>query len=85
VLERHLGWKKAALAYVIAAYVATSRLHDNVHYASDVVFGSAVGVIAGQTVTRHGPNAWTFVPMNVPGRGVALLYGADVPPDRPRP
>jgi membrane-associated phospholipid phosphatase len=80
-----LGWKKAALAYVIAAYVATSRLHDNVHYASDVVFGSAVGVIAGRTVTRHGPNAWTFVPMNVPGRGVALLMVRTSPPDRPRP
>ena len=72
ILERHLGWKRSALAYVIAAYVASSRLHDNVHYASDVVFGSAVGIIAGRTVTQHGREAWTFAPVNVPG-GVALL------------
>ena len=51
VIERHLGWKKAALAYGIASYVSASRLHDNVHNLSDVVFGAAVGVIGGRTVT----------------------------------
>jgi membrane-associated phospholipid phosphatase len=58
-LERHLGWEKAALAYAVASYVAASRLHDNVHYLSDVVFGAAVGTIAGRTVTeaKHGPTA----------------------------
>jgi membrane-associated phospholipid phosphatase len=73
VLERHLGWKKAALAYLVATYVATSRLHDNVHFASDVVFGAAVGTMAGRTVTRHGPNAWTLAPTTVPGGGFAIL------------
>ncbi len=72
ILERHLGWKRSALAYVIAAYVATSRLHDNVHWASDVVFGSATGIVAGRTVTQHGRNYWTLAPVNVPG-GVALV------------
>jgi membrane-associated phospholipid phosphatase len=67
VVERHLGWRKAALGYVIAAYVASSRLHDNVHYLSDVAFGAAVGTIAGRTVTQHGPSAWTLVPAQVPG------------------
>jgi len=46
IIERHLGWRKAALGYVIASYVASSRLHDNVHYVSDVVFGAAIGSIA---------------------------------------
>ena len=32
----------------------SSRLHDNRHYLSDVVFGAAVGTIAGRTVTQHG-------------------------------
>jgi membrane-associated phospholipid phosphatase len=72
VLERHLGWKKAALAYVVATYVAMSRLHDNVHYLSDVAFGAAVGTIAGRTVTQHGPANWTLMPVNVPG-GVAVV------------
>ena len=62
VIERHLGWRKAILGYAIASYVAASRLHDNVHYLSDVVFGAAVGTIAGRTVTSHGRSVWTLTP-----------------------
>ena len=71
VIERHLGWKRSLLAYGVASYVAASRLHDNRHYLSDVVFGAAVGSIAGRTVTVHGRDTWTFAPAAVPG-GVAL-------------
>lgn len=72
VIERHLGWKYSVLGYAIAAYVASSRLHDNVHYLSDVVFGAAVGTISGRTVTQHGRNTWTFVPAGLPG-GVEIV------------
>jgi membrane-associated phospholipid phosphatase len=72
VIERHLGWKGAAIGYGIASYVAASRLHDNVHNVSDVVFGSAVGIIAGRTVTEHGREKWTLTPAFVPG-GVAVV------------
>lgn len=71
-LERHAGWKLAGPAYVVATYVAASRLHDNRHYLSDVVFGSAVGILAGRTVTRHG-RAFPVTVAAVPG-GAALLY-----------
>jgi hypothetical protein len=74
VLERHLGWKRAALAYVIAGYVATSRLHDNRHFLSDVAFGAALGTIAGRTVTQHGANEWSIVPAAAPGGGVAIVF-----------
>jgi PAP2 superfamily len=67
VIERHLGWKNSIAAYAIASYVAASRLHDNKHYVSDVVFGAAVGTIAGRTVTRHGRDTWTLGPSPVPG------------------
>jgi hypothetical protein len=73
VIERHLGWRKAVLGYVIASYVASSRLHDNVHYLSDVVFGAAVGSIAGRTVVHHAADYWVFAPVSVPGGGVALM------------
>jgi hypothetical protein len=70
-LERHLGWKGAVPAYIFASYVAISRLPDNRHWLSDVVFGSSVGIIAGRTVTRHGSSfpVVTSVP-----RGFAVLY-----------
>jgi membrane-associated phospholipid phosphatase len=71
-LERHLRWKGAVPAFAFASYVAISRMHDNRHYLSDVVFGSAVGIISGRTVTRHGREfPVTMAP--VPG-GVAILY-----------
>jgi hypothetical protein len=73
VLERHLGWRKSLLGYTIASYVAASRLHDNRHYLSDVVFGAAIGSIAGRTVVHHASDYWAFTPVSVPGGGVAIL------------
>ncbi len=72
VIERHLGWRKSIIGYTIASYVAASRLHDNRHYLSDVIFGAAVGSIAGRTVVHHAADYWTMTPMRVPG-GVALV------------
>src|SRR3954466_11749579 len=73
VLERPLGWRKGRLGYTIASYVAASRLHDNRHYLSDVIFGAAVGSIAGRTVVHHASDYWAFTPVSVPGGGVAIL------------
>ena len=73
VIERHLGWRKSILGYGIASYVAMSRIHDNRHYLSDVIFGAAVGSIAGRTVVHHAADYWTFMPVAVPGGGVALM------------
>jgi membrane-associated phospholipid phosphatase len=70
VLQRHFGWK-GAIAYTAAAYVAASRLHENRHYLSDVVFGAAIGTVAGRTVTRHGRDAWTVAA--APTRGGVYL------------
>ena len=71
-LERHLGWKGAVPAYMFASYVAISRLPANRHWFSDAVFGSAVGIIAGRTVTRHGREfPFTLVPAR---GGVALVF-----------
>ena len=71
-LERHLGWKGAVPAYIFSSYVAISRLPDNRHWLSDVVFGSSVGIIAGRTVTRHG-REFPVTVTAVPG-GAAILY-----------
>jgi membrane-associated phospholipid phosphatase len=77
-LERHLGWKGAVPAYAFSTYVAMSRLHDNRHYLSDVAFGSAVGIIAGRTVTRHGRSNYTFAVAPVQGGG-AMFTIAKLP------
>jgi len=73
VIERHLGWRKSVLAYAIASYVAMSRIHDDRHYLSDVIFGAALGTIAGRTVVHHQSDYWAFSPVAVPGGGVAFM------------
>jgi membrane-associated phospholipid phosphatase len=71
VLQQHLGWKAAVPTYLVATYVAMSRLHDNRHFASDVVFGATDGVIIGRSVTWHGRNFYAM-PTVVPG-GAAVM------------
>jgi membrane-associated phospholipid phosphatase len=73
VIERHLGWRYTVAGYAVASYVATSRLHDNKHWLSDVVFGAATGTIAGRTVVHHARDYWALTPAPVPGGGVAVL------------
>jgi membrane-associated phospholipid phosphatase len=79
-LERHLGWKGAVPAYVLASYVAISRLPANRHWLSDAVFGSAVGIVAGRTVTRHG-RPFPHVSVVPSHGGVAFVYTRVSPAD----
>lgn len=72
VLERPLGYRGAWPTLVIASYVAASRLHDNRHFLSDVVFGSALGIATGWTVVgRHGRSDYSMAP--VPTRGGVMI------------
>jgi membrane-associated phospholipid phosphatase len=72
VLERHLGYRGAWPTFVVAAYVSASRLHDNRHFLSDVLFGGAVGIASGWTVVgRHGRSQFALTP--VPIRGGVMV------------
>ena len=72
VLQQHLGYKAGVPTYLIASYVAMSRLHDNVHFASDVAFGAGLGILIGRSVTWHGRNFYAS-PMLVPkGYGIMV-------------
>lgn len=72
VVERHFGYRMALPTIAIASYVATSRLHDNVHFLSDVLMGSAIGTATGWTVVgRHGGSSYAFTPVPVRG-GLAM-------------
>jgi membrane-associated phospholipid phosphatase len=74
VIERHFGYRMSVPAMAIATYVATSRLHDNRHFLSDVVFGSALGTATGWTIVgRHGRSSYALAPVAVPG-GFAFQF-----------
>lgn len=76
VLERHFGYRASWPMWIAASYVAASRLIDNRHFASDVVFGAALGVASGWTVVgRHGRDTFAMTPLLMRGgAGVAFTW-----------
>lgn len=76
VLQRHFGWRAGAPAYGLAAFIAGSRLQENKHYLSDIVFGAAVGIVAGRTVTiGRGQRRFAVAPLAAPGgAGISLTW-----------
>ncbi|HTM30898.1 MAG TPA: phosphatase PAP2 family protein [Vicinamibacterales bacterium] len=72
VLWRHLGWKVGAPASLLAAFTSASRLQQNDHYMSDVLFGAAIGIASGRTITvGHGERHFVVAPSPVAG-GAAI-------------
>jgi membrane-associated phospholipid phosphatase len=68
VIQRHYGWKVAIPAYGLATYVGTSRLSENRHFASDVIFGAAIGIVSGRAVSvGHGRARFDLFPIARPG------------------
>jgi membrane-associated phospholipid phosphatase len=67
VLASRFGWRVALPGYLVATYVASSRLHENRHNASDVVFGAALGVAVGQTIRARRDAPIAIHPVALPG------------------
>ena len=76
VLQRHFGWKVGLPAYGAATYVAAQRVQGKRHYLSDVMFGAAVGVVSGRTVTMPGGHKMSLGPIATdfgPAAGLTLI------------
>lgn len=60
--------------YLAATFVGFSRMYKNKHWASDVVFGAALGELSGRVVTAYhaSGNKLTFAPMAIQG-GAGLV------------
>src|SRR5262245_19040105 len=68
VLERHFGYRASWPALAATTYIGTSRLIDNRHWLSDVMFGAGLGTAAGWTVVgTHGRNSYAMQPIPVNG------------------
>jgi len=52
IAHQYPEWWVKVLVYSAATSVAWSRLNDNVHFASDVLVGSAIGWYVGSTLTK---------------------------------
>ncbi len=74
VLQEHYGWRLGLPAFLLAGYTAGSRVIANQHWTSDVVFGAAVGLASGRTVTIHVRDTRVSVaPLAVVGGGGVLV------------
>ena len=73
-LERHLNWHYFVPAYAFSTYVAFSRLPANRHWFSDAMFGTAVGIIAGRTVTSFETNKYPFVEVRPVAGGAGIFF-----------
>lgn len=68
VIQQHYGWKAGAPLYALGAYVSVSRMVDNKHWASDVIFGTAIGIVSGRAASLgHGTQRVSVAPSLLPG------------------
>ena len=79
VLHRYYGWRVGVPAFALASYVGGSRLSENRHYLSDVVFGAAIGTLSARAVTvGHGRHQFAVTAVARPGGvGVGMVYLGD--------
>ncbi|HET9949619.1 MAG TPA: phosphatase PAP2 family protein [Longimicrobiales bacterium] len=70
VLAEELGGPTPWIAYPVATGVAWSRVHDQAHWASDVVMGALVGIFSARLVVRYGHREGSWL-------GDVLLLDAD--------
>ena len=78
VLERHLGYRASWPALVGATYVAASRLVDNRHFLSDVMFGAGLGMASGWTVVgTRGRSHYALQPVPVRGGMMVAVIRLD--------
>ena len=61
------GWKAGVPGYALATYVAGSRLSENAHFLSDVLFGAGIGIVSGRTVTVGRAHPFVIAPAVRPG------------------
>jgi membrane-associated phospholipid phosphatase len=68
VIREHYGWKWGVPLYAVGGYVSVSRMVDNKHWASDVIFGTAIGIVSGRAASfGHRQQPLSVSPSLLPG------------------
>jgi membrane-associated phospholipid phosphatase len=75
VLRYRYGWKAGIPAYAVGVYVGAARVGERQHYLSDVVFGAALGTVAGRAVAlAHNPRVRLTASVIPLRGGFALVF-----------
>ena len=73
VIREHYGWTWGVPLYALGGYVSVSRMVDNKHWASDVIFGTAIGIVSGRAASfGHGQQRVSVAPSLLPN-GFAVV------------
>ncbi|MEZ5283865.1 MAG: phosphatase PAP2 family protein [Vicinamibacterales bacterium] len=73
------AWMVKRAACVTSA-MGGSRVQENRHYVSDVLFGAAIGIVSGRTATiGHGRATFAVAPLAAPDRVGVLLTRVNRP------
>jgi membrane-associated phospholipid phosphatase len=72
-LREHYGWKVGAPVYAIGGYVSISRMVDNDHWASDVIFGTAIGIVSARAASFRYRSSGVSVSPSLLPRGFAIV------------
>jgi membrane-associated phospholipid phosphatase len=76
VIQRHYGLKGAIPAFTAAVLVSGARLQANSHYATDVIAGAAIGILAGRAATFEVARRRVVLSPAVAAGGGFLLTGS---------
>jgi membrane-associated phospholipid phosphatase len=52
VLHEYYGWQVGVPAYMVAGYLAATRVGERRHNVSDLIFGAGLGIVIGHSVAR---------------------------------
>ncbi len=75
VIRHRFGWKAGLAGYAAGAYVGAGRLSERQHHLSDVIFGAALGTVAGRAVSISHSRHARLTAMVMPVRGgVTVLF-----------
>ena len=76
VFDSMYGYKVGIPLYTFAGFVGLSRISDNKHFLSDVLFGAALGTVVGRSVAKmhlgEKNNRFTILP-HTDGRSTGLV------------
>ncbi len=75
VVAHHLGTKAAVPAYALAGLTAIARMEDRRHYLSDVLFGAAIGLTAGDVAVGGGSLGSVLRHLSVSPNRIGLSFG----------
>ena len=76
VVQRHYGLKGAIPAYTLAVLISGARMQANSHYATDLIAGATVGILAGRAATFELGGRRILIAPAVTGSGSLLISGS---------